>query len=78
MARDACGELGDRTSRQSINFILKGIAYRDGFRPGVPKDAASLASVYADNVLELAAAAQLPLTQHERERVVGWLTGGIR
>jgi hypothetical protein len=78
VARDACGELGDRTSRQSINFILKGIAYRDGFRPGVPKDAASLASVYADNVLELAAAAQLPLTQHERERVVGWLTGGIR
>jgi hypothetical protein len=76
--RDACGELGDRTSRQSINFILKGIAYRNGFRPGVPNDAASLASVYADNVLELAAAAQLPLTQQERERVVDWLTGGLR
>jgi NYN domain len=76
--RDACGELGDRTSRQSINFILKGIAYRNGFRPGSAKDAASLASVYADNVLGLAAAAQLRLTDEERTRVVEWLTGGLR
>lgn len=75
--RDACGELGDRTSRQSINFILKGIAYRSGFGPDSPKDAASLASVYAHNVLELAAAAQLPLTEDERSRVIQWLTGGL-
>jgi hypothetical protein len=76
--RDACGELGDRTSRQSINFILKGIAYRNGFRPDVPKDAATLASVYAENVLGLAAAAQLQLTPEEQERVGEWLTGGLR
>jgi NYN domain len=75
--RDACGEKGDRTSRQSINFILKGIAYRKGFRADAPNDAASLALVYAENVLSLAAAAQPVLSELESELLIHWLTGGL-
>jgi hypothetical protein len=75
--RDTCRERGDDTSRQSINVILRGIAYRSGFAPGARQDAATLAAIYADNVLELAAAAQLRLPQEDRERVVAWLTGGL-
>ncbi|MET0817053.1 MAG: NYN domain-containing protein, partial [Solirubrobacteraceae bacterium] len=73
--RDRCGERGQKISRQSINFILKGIAYRRGLSQGAPKDARSLAQVHADNVLGLADAAQLALTDEERAQARRWLTG---
>jgi NYN domain-containing protein len=75
--RDRCVEAGEPISRQEINFVLKGIAYRQGFAPTAPSDPRSLAVAFAENVLGLTSAAQLELTEGERSRVTAWI-GGVQ
>jgi hypothetical protein len=75
--RDRCVESGEPISRQEINFVLKGIAYRQGFAPAAPSDPQSLACAFAENVLGLTSAAQLELTDEERASVVAWIGGVV-
>jgi hypothetical protein len=74
--RDRCLELGEPIARQAVSFVLKGIAYRKGFASTVHNDEATLAHVFAENVLGSISAAQLELTDDERRRVALWITSG--
>jgi hypothetical protein len=71
--RDRCAALDDPIPRHAINFVLKGVAYRQGFQAGAPTDPRALAAAFAENVLGLAGAAQLELSGEERAQVLAWI-----
>jgi hypothetical protein len=74
-ARDACARLGQPVPRAAVHFVLLGLRYSgiDWTDPGL--DARTLASGFADNVLRLAADAQMDLGKAEQEHIRTWIAG---
>jgi HAMP domain-containing protein len=75
VARDICASRGHPVSRNAVHFVLAGYRY-SGFDWTVDSlDGPALAREFADNVLRLAAGAQMALTDAELEQVRAWICG---
>jgi NYN domain-containing protein len=75
VARDVCGARGAPVSRATVHFVLVGYRY-SGFDWTDPAlDGAALAGAFVDNVLRLAADAQMDLTEAEQAEVRTWILG---
>ncbi|GAB1514094.1 NYN domain-containing protein [Actinophytocola sp. KF-1] len=73
--RDRCAELGRPVSRPAVHFVVVGLRHQGVTWPRAGLDAAKLAEAFADNVLELAAAVPVVLSDHERAEIRAWLAG---
>ncbi|MEO6083771.1 MAG: NYN domain-containing protein [Umezawaea sp.] len=75
VARDICASRGHPVSRNAVHFVLAGYRY-SGFDWTVDSlDGPALAREFADNVLRLAAGAQMALTDAELDQVRAWICG---
>jgi hypothetical protein len=72
-ARDRCAELGRPVSRPAVHFVVVGLRHQGITWPRAGLDAAKLAEAFAENVLELAAAVPMVLSDHERDEIRAWL-----
>ena len=75
VARDVCAARGVPVSRATVHFILVGYRYSGFDWTDDALDGAALASAFVDNVLRLAADAQMDLTEAEQAQVRTWILG---
>lgn len=71
--RDRCAELGRPVSRPAVHFVVVGLRHQGITWPRAGLDAAKLAEAFAENVLELAAAVPMVLSDGERGEIRSWL-----
>jgi hypothetical protein len=74
-ARDVCAARGNPVPRNAVHFVLLGYRYSGVDWTDASLDAADLARVFVDNVLKLAADAQMSLTAEEQDAVRAWVEG---
>jgi hypothetical protein len=74
--RDRCVEKGAPVARAHVNFALFGIGYA-GHRLGqeLPERAENLAECMVQNTVNLCRAAQLNLSEQDKENIHAWLAG---
>jgi hypothetical protein len=75
VARDVCASRGLPVSRAAVHFILVGFHYSGFDWTDSALDGAALASAFLDNVLRLAADAQMDLTEAENGQLRTWICG---
>lgn len=71
--RDACAARGHTVPRAAVHFVLLGLQYSKVDWRSAEHDAGSLARAFADNVLRLAANAQMDLSEDEQHQIRGWI-----
>jgi len=75
VALEVCASRGVPVSRADVHFILVGFRYSGFDWTDTALDGAALASAFVDNVLRLAADAQMDLTEAEVDRIRTWIRG---
>ncbi|MER5334109.1 NYN domain-containing protein [Micromonospora sp. NPDC002717] len=73
--RVACGRWSHAVPRQAVHFVLVGFHYARVDWRSASVVASELAGAFADNVLRLAANAQMDLTEEERIEIQTWIAG---
>ncbi|MBO0871097.1 MAG: NYN domain-containing protein [Micromonosporaceae bacterium] len=76
-ARDACARLGQPIPRAAVHFVLLGFRYSGVDWTEAERDAGSLANAFANNVLRLAADAQMDLGETEQSQIRSWIAGPL-
>lgn len=74
--RDHCVEKGYSISRNTVNFVINGLVHVGvKFRLASVEHHMALAEKFYENVLNLCANAQLPLSEDEKNEVHDWIVG---
>ena len=78
--RDQCVERGESIARQSVTFVLRGLAYVGYplFRADRGHDAAELARAFRGNLVNLLRQAQAEVTEADLEMLDAWLAAPAR
>lgn len=76
VARDSCAVRGVPIARNAVHFVLLGYHYSGFDWKNAVVDATALATAFADNVLKLAADAQMALSPDEQVQIRAWIEGG--
>ena len=74
-ARDACAREGHPVPRAAVHFVLLGFRYSGLDWTDPHLDEHALADAFADNILRLAADAQMDLGQAEQAQIRAWIDG---
>jgi hypothetical protein len=73
VARDSCGLLGHPVPRAAVHFVVLGFRHSGIDWANDELDANALAKAFADNILRLAADAQMALTEDEQGVIRTWI-----
>ncbi|MGW0436443.1 NYN domain-containing protein [Micromonospora sp. NPDC003197] len=74
-ARDACTRQGHAVPRAAVHFVLLGFRYSGLDWTDPAQDEHALADAFADNILRLAADAQMDLGTGEQQQIRAWIDG---
>jgi hypothetical protein len=74
VTRDSCATRGHPVPRAAVHFVILGLHYSKVDWRSSEHDASSLAHAFADNVLRLAANAQMGLSTDEQRQIRAWIT----
>ncbi len=79
VVRDRLVASGERISRETVSFVLKGMTYTADSSPVSlhGQNALELAQVFVRNVVRLCARKQLELLPEDRTRIEVWIAGGV-